>query len=770
MERRLTTIFAADMVGYSRLMEADEIGTLDRQKKHRRELIDPALDQHHGRIVKTTGDGILIEFPSVVEAVQCGVAIQRAMTRREKDVHEEKQIQYRIGINLGDVLVEEDGDLYGDGVNVAARLEQMAEPGGICISGTTFDHLKAQVEAGYEALGEVKVKNIAQPVRAYKILIDPEQAGSFHEESRRWLAPKRMAAMGLLLLLVLGAGAWWWSSLPDFKPADPEKFALQVPDKPSIIVLPFDNFSSDPEQGYFADGMTEDLITDLSKLSGVFVISRNSSWTYKNKPVKPQQVAEELGVRYVLEGSVRRQGNQVRINAQLIDAIGGQHLWADRYDGVQDNVFQLQDDVIAKIVTALAVNLSTAEQQELKRAETNKPQAYDALLQGLDQLRKDSEDGTNKAIEYFEKAIEIDPGYRRAYAALAAANWRIVVSNWFSAAGGGFSRAWHSLNTNLEKARETALGHSITAEVLAQQGQFDEAFQEINKALSIAPNDSDIYISKAKVLNAIGRAAEAEDAARWAMRLDPQYSPEYLRVLARSVFNQKRYDEAIETLQRVVKQQSDVIEDYATLASSFGYTGRLDEVPEMVKKYNELAIPNGYDPMTIQELGWWWYGDIFNYDEGHRAHLQEGLRKAKVSPGAGTDLSRSHYIHFMSRRNDGKYDVDGATKIDAATAKQMFDEGSVKFVDVRAKVDYGWGAVPGAINLSLVTELSKPGLMAVANPDDAIAFYCHGEHCPYSAYASAKALAWGFTNVHYFASGFPAWKEAGYPVKTAETE
>ena len=569
---------------------------------------------------------------------------------------------------------------------------------------------------------------------------------------------------------MVGVGALWWINLPDFKPADPEKFALQLPDKPSIAVLPFENFSSDPEQGYFADGMTEDLITDLSKLSGVFVISRNSSWTYKNKAVRPQQVAEELGVRYVLEGSVRRQGDKIRINAQLIDAIGGQHLWADRYDGIRDDVFQLQDDVIAKIVTALAVNLSTAEQQEIERAETSKPRAYDALLQGLDQLRKDSEDGTNKAIEYFERAIEIDPDYSRAYAALAAANWRIVVSSWFSAAGGGFYHAWQSLNANLDKAKDTALGHSITAEVLAQQGQFDRAFQEITKALAIAPNESDIYISKSKILNAIGRAAEAEDAARWAMRLDPQYSPEYLRVLARSIFNQRRYNEAIDTLQRVVKQQSDAIEDYATLASSFGYTGRLDEVPAMIEKYNELAVPNGYDPLTVQELGWWWYGDIFNYDEGYRAHLQEGLRKVGISPGAGTDLSRSDYIRFMSRRSDGKYDVAGATKVDAAAAKQMFDEGSVKFIDVRAKVDHGWGTVPGAINLSLVTDLSKPSLMAVADLDDAVAFYCHGEHCPYSAYASAKALAWGFTKVYYFASGFPAWKEAGYPVETPETE
>lgn len=254
------------------------------------------------------------------------------------------------------------------------------------------------------------------------------------------------------------------------------------------------------------------------------------------------------------------------------------------------------------------------------------------------------------------------------------------------------------------------------------------------------------------------------------MRLDPRYSPEYLSILARSLFHQERYEEAVETLERVVSQQSDVPEDYATLASSFGHLGRNEEVPAMIGKYNTLAVPAGFDPITVQEIAWWWwYGDIFDYDDVYRERMQEGLRKAGVPEGAGTDLSRDDYLKLIVK-SGGEFDVEAATKIDAATAKALHDRGNVTFVDVRASVDFGWGHVPSAINLSLVTDLSKANLSAVVDKGDEVVFSCHGEHCPYSAYASAKALAWGFTHVYYFAGGFPAWEEAGYPVEVTETQ
>lgn len=361
MERRLSAIFAADMVGYSRLIEADEIGTLERQKTHRIELIDPAFEEFHGRIVKEMGDGVLVEFPSVVEAVQCAVQIQRAMPVREAEVSNDRKITYRIGINLGDIVVEDD-DIYGDGVNVAARLEALAEPGGICISGTTYDHLKAQVEVGYEALGDVKVKNLEHPVRAYKVLTDSVQKGAVVHKPGRRFDQRYWAAIGLVLLIAIGAGGWWWSQQPDFEPADPEKFAFEIPDKPSIAVLPFDNLSGDPDKEYLGDSLTENIIAELATIPEMLIIARNSVMTYKGKPTKVQQVAEELGVQYVLEGSVQTDDDKMRVVAQLVDALDGKHLWAERYDYEVADIFAVQDDITRKLAEEMEVKLTRGEQ------------------------------------------------------------------------------------------------------------------------------------------------------------------------------------------------------------------------------------------------------------------------------------------------------------------------------------------------------------------------------------------------------------------------
>jgi len=315
MERRLTAILVADMVGYSRLMAADEAGTLARQKANRKELIDPRIAEYGGRLVKSTGDGVLVEFPSVVDALCCAVTIQLAMTEREAAVPEETRIAYRIGINLGDIIIEDD-DIYGDGVNVAARLEALAEPGGVCVSRTVVNHVRGKVASDFEDRGQQQVKNIPEPVHVFRVLMQPEAAGETAAETRRmtWWWQPAAGAVAVLAIAITGLMVWQpWT--PDVQPASVERMAFALPDKPSIAVLPFDNMSDDPEQEYFADGMTEDLITDLSKISGLFVIARNSTFTYKGTPVEVRQVAEDLGVRYVLEGSVRRAGNEVRINA-----------------------------------------------------------------------------------------------------------------------------------------------------------------------------------------------------------------------------------------------------------------------------------------------------------------------------------------------------------------------------------------------------------------------------------------------------------------------
>ena len=571
VERRLAAIVAADIVGYSRLAESDENGTLAAIKILRREIIDPLLAEHHGRIVKLMGDGAIAEFGSVVDAATFAITMQKEVAAHQAQVPPDRRIVFRIGINLGDVVVE-DGDLLGDGVNVAARLEQLCDPGGVLISGTAYDHLHGKFEHPLEFTGEQHVKNIARPVRAYRIRLDGRRAG--WRPKPTWLRQWHLPTAAALAVLIGGAFMWWPPWEPQAETVMVERAALPLPDKPSIAVLPFDSLGSDSEQVYFADGISEDLITDLSKLSGIFVIARNSSWTYKGKPTKVQKVGAELGVRYVMEGSVRRQGDQVRINAQLIDAVSGHHLWAERYDGPFSDLFAFQDKVIGHIVAALATELTGEEQARVAQAETKDPRAYDALLRGWEQLRRETEPDTLKAIALFEKAVELDPEYHRAYAALATGHWRVAVSSW-SAANVGMQRAFEQMNMNLAKAMEVpnAPAYALSAEVLARQGRNDEALAAIKRALELAPNDPDHHISQARILCAVGRATDAEQDTRWAMRLNPQYPPGYLRVLAVTLFLQERYDAAIDTLHRMLSLPSPLAEDYATLIAAYGHGG-----------------------------------------------------------------------------------------------------------------------------------------------------------------------------------------------------
>jgi adenylate cyclase len=765
VDRRLAAILAADIVGYSRLIERDEAGTLTAIRKLRAEVIEPLVAKHRGRVVKLMGDGAIVEFGSVVDAVACAIAAQQQTAMAQTGGTPERRIIFRMGVNLGDVAVD-GADLLGDGVNVAARLEQLCEPGGVLISGTAFDHLQGKIEAPLDYRGEQKVKNIARPIRTYSVRIDGAPR-RWRLDARR-LRPWRLSAAALLVLL--GGVALWIQQRP-LETASVAHMALPLPDKPSIAVLPFDNLSGDPEQGYFVDGMTEDLITDLSKVSGIFVIARNSSWAYKGKPVKPQKVAEDLGVRYVLEGSAQRHGDQVRINAQLIDAMGGHHLWAERYDGTMSDVFGLQDKVIREIVGALAVRLTATDEARAGGAETNSPAAYDAVLLGMDLMRKDREDDTLKAIASFERAVELDRGYGRAYAALAAANLRIVVSYWEAATGAGFEHAVERMRENLAKALEhpTSLAYAVSGELLAREGHYQEAFAAIEKAMALAPSNPDNYIAKAKILNASGRAAEAEEAARKAMRLDPRFAPGTLRVLALSLFHQEKYEDALDTLRRVLSQQSDVVEDYATLVSSLGHLGRRDGVQDAIDKYNALAPKEGYDQLTVQEMGWWWYDDMFNYYDAYRTRLMEGLRKAGVPEGAGTDLAYADYKRLIVKKED-EYVVLGANEINLSAAKTLHDRGSATFIDVRGPGDFESGHIPGANNLSVATRLSRETLATVAGKDDEVVFSCQGKHCTLSAYASAKALLWGYSRVYRFAGGFPAWQDAGYPTEGSSSQ
>jgi len=384
VDRRLAAIFAGDIAGYSRLMGVDEEGTLRQLKAHRKELVDPKITEHRGRIVKTTGDGMLVEFVSVVDAVRCAVDIQRGMAERNAEVPVEKRIEFRIGINIGDIIIDGD-DIFGDGVNVAARLQALADPGGIMVSGIVHDQVRDKLSFGFEDLGEQAVKNIARPVGVHRV-----QISELH-------APTAVK---------LGT------------PAN-----MPISSRPSIAVLPFANMSGDPEQEYFADGIVEEIITALSHMRWLSVIARNSSFTYKGKSVDVKQVGRDLGVRYVLEGSVRKGGNRLRIAGQLIDTATGAHLWADRFDGATEDIFDLQDQITAKVLSAIAPKLEQAEIERAKRKPTENLDAYDYFLRGMAGIHQWTKESYDEALRLFYRSIELDPGFASAY---GMASWCFV--------------------------------------------------------------------------------------------------------------------------------------------------------------------------------------------------------------------------------------------------------------------------------------------------------------------------------------------------------
>jgi adenylate cyclase len=579
LERRLTTILAADVVGYSRLMAADEAGTLAQLKKHRSELIEPKTAQHHGRVVKLMGDGTLMEFASVVDAVNFAVEVQRAMVERNADVPQAWQVRYRIGINIGDIIVD-DEDIYGDGVNVAARLEGLAEPGGICVSRNVFDEVKTKVDVGFGDLGQQEVKNIPEPVQVFKALL--ESTGSVHlglptSASKRpplWL----ILSIGAALLLVVAAGIMWlrpWQSVGE--PAVVENLALPLPEKPSVAVLPFNNMSGDPTQEYFSDGMTEDLITDLSKVSGLFVIARNSSFAYKGQQVDLRQIGRDLGVRYILEGSIRKEGGRVRINAQLIDALSGGHVWAERFDRKIEDVFALQDEVTQQIVSALSITLNAEEKQRLSRTTETHPQAYDLFLRGLERLRRFTPQTNVEARDFFHQAMMVDPRFARAVSGIG-----------FSYAMDVFLGAMVEREETLLMAERYATAakklddtvpavHFGISFIYERRERFDDAVEAARRSVELDTNYADGYAQLASALIQAGRPHEGLEAIETAMRLNPARPFFYLDVLGRAKFMLGRYDEAAQTYEEVVRTNPAFISGHRGLAAAYAYLGRLED-------------------------------------------------------------------------------------------------------------------------------------------------------------------------------------------------
>src|SRR5210317_655056 len=416
--RKMSAILSADVKGYSRLMSADEEGTV-KALNDCREIIARCVQDHKGRVVDSPGDNVLAEFVSTVEAMKCAAKIQEDLKVRNADLPESSRMEFRIGINLGDVIQEE-GRIYGDGVNIAARLEGLAEPGGICISKTAFDHIESKLPYGYEFLGDQSVKNIAKPVQAYRVLLEPEAAGKVIGEKRFLGRFSRKTAMAVIIVLLIVAGGligWniYLQQSKKVKPASMDKMAYPLPDKPSIAVLPFENFSGDPKQEYFSDGFTEHIITSLSKVPYIFVIARNSTFAYKGKAVKINQIAEELGVRYVLEGSIQRSNDSLRITVQLIDAISGHHLWAENYDRKLKDIFALQDEISMKIMAELQVNIAYESHGRYATIKTKNLKAYEKILKGSELFLRRTEGDSLQARKLAKEAIALDPEYGIAY-------------------------------------------------------------------------------------------------------------------------------------------------------------------------------------------------------------------------------------------------------------------------------------------------------------------------------------------------------------------
>jgi adenylate cyclase len=519
MERRLAAILATDVVGYSRLIRADEEGTIAALKALRAGLIDPKIAAHHGRIVKLMGDGMLAEFPSVVDAVRAAVETQQAMAEHNSGLPKDKRIEFRVGINLGDVVIDGD-DIHGDGVNVAARLEGMAEPGGICISGKVYEEVRDRIDIPFEDLGEQEVKNIDRPVRVW-----------------RWTADAGFAAS-------ISA-----------KIDEP----LPLPDKPSIAVLPFDNMSGDPEQEYFADGIAEDIITALSKIKKLFVIARNSTFTYKSQAVDIKRVGREQGVRYVLEGSVRRGGDRLRITAQLIDAETGNHLWAERYDRESNDLFALQDEITREVTSALQIELTEGEQARLWASGTKNLEAWELVIQANHLIHRHHREGVHEARQFLERALRLDESYATAWELLGTTHWLDAINEgWSDLREASLARSLEANDRALTidpSSPDTLASRSL---IKLTSGNHDEALALSKKAVALAPNLANNMAIASVITVYCGKPREALELVRTAMRLCPIYPIWYFYPLTRAYWFMGKTDEAIAAARSAIERDPEL--------------------------------------------------------------------------------------------------------------------------------------------------------------------------------------------------------------------
>jgi adenylate cyclase len=569
--RRLAAILAADVAGYSRLIGADEGGTLSAMKVIRAELIDPTIAKHNGRLVKTTGDGYLVEFSSVVDALRCATKVQAGMAQRSAPTSADKRIEFRIGINMGDIVFE-DGDIFGDGVNVTARLEGLAEPGGICVSARVQEDAAGKLDLAFEDLGDQQLKNITRPVRVFRIVAAP--------------------------------------SLVTVAPVP-----LTLPDKPSVAVLPFTNMSADPEQEFFADGIAEDVITALSRYPSLFVIARSSSFTYKGRAVDVKQVGRELGVRYLLEGAVRKSGNRMRVTAQLVEAETGKQVWAERYDRDLADIFVLQDEITEAVTIAMAPVVADAEQHRALRKPPGSLDAWAAYQRGLWHLSKYTADDNTLAQRFLRQAIDCDPSFSGSYGGLAIAQIQAADIHTLDLPPETFISAEQLARQAVALDGANAEARSRLGWALCRRGDYEGGQAEAERALSMSPNLALAHAVLGQTLVFSGRPEEGVPALQTSIRLDPR-APEQV---ALGLYFSGEYAAAVETAKRAIRSYPDFPNPYRWLAAALGQMGRTAEAKEALAKAITIA-PASFDMYVRGRVPWM-------RPEDH-AHMIEGLRKA----------------------------------------------------------------------------------------------------------------------------------------------
>lgn len=555
MERRLAAILAADVVGYSRLIRNDEAGTLEIVKTHRERLFEPIVSARSGRIVKLMGDGLLIEFASAVEAVRCAVEMQHFVGIENKVLPDDVQVRYRIGLNVGDIVVDQD-DIQGDGVNIAARLESLAEPAGICMSVNVFDQVKDKLDLNIEDAGMHQVKNMADPLHVYNLALDEKATAlvSPIERSTAKPAQRRLAfAIGVVLALVLGAAAWWQPWSPASTSTGTGDQYLSATGKPSIAVMAFNNLNNDPSQDYLSDGLSENILTALSRFSDFFVIARNSTFSYKDKPVEVQQIARELGVRYIVEGSVQIAGERLRVNAQLIDATTGKHLWAEKYDRDLQDIFEVQDEITRTVASTLNTSINLAEYDRLKHQPTESLGAYELSRRAEEHSLRFNKADNIQARRLSEQAIALDPNFADAYAELAWAHTFGYRFGWSE----DLSRE-ESLDLAFEMARKAIdleplnfAGYAVLAYVTMYSGDLDRAVTLYDKAISLNPNSAGTLVNSTDPLVYSGRADEAVERMRSAIRLNPHHPDWYLWNLGWAQYFAEDYAGALASIEKM---------------------------------------------------------------------------------------------------------------------------------------------------------------------------------------------------------------------------